>query len=60
MLHKEDARIGVSRQMIKKYAGDKYKLEASVANATRLAQAITHGAEKGTFVLPKGASHAFS
>ena len=56
MLHKEDARIGVSRQTIKKYAADKYKLEMNPTNTARLSTALTSGAEKGTFVFPKGAS----
>ncbi|KAF7970736.1 hypothetical protein HWV62_23128 [Athelia sp. TMB] len=54
VLHKEDARIGVSRQTIKKYAADKYKLEMNATNTARLSTALTSGAEKGTFVFPKG------
>lgn len=52
--HKEEARTGVSRQTIKKFAEEKYKLEPTPANVARLNHAISHGAEKGTFNLPKG------
>jgi hypothetical protein len=51
----EDSRTGVSRPQIKKYVEAKYKLEIGAAQNTQLAKAISTGAEKGTFVLPKGA-----
>jgi len=52
----EDARIGVSRPQIKKYVETKYKLEIGAAQSTQLAKAISTGAERGIFVLPKGPS----
>ncbi|KAF8810144.1 hypothetical protein BYT27DRAFT_7008342, partial [Phlegmacium glaucopus] len=52
----EDARIGVSRPQIKKYVETKYKLEIGAAQSTQLAKAISTGADKGVFVLPKGPS----
>ncbi|KAF4615339.1 hypothetical protein D9613_003240 [Agrocybe pediades] len=52
----EDARIGVSRPQIKKYVENKYKLEMGAAQVSQLSRAITTGAEKGVFVLPKGLS----
>lgn len=55
-INTEDARIGVSRPQIKKYVETKYKLEIGAAQSTQLAKAITAGAEKGVFVLPKGPS----
>ncbi|KAJ2969316.1 hypothetical protein NUW54_g12993 [Trametes sanguinea] len=54
--HPEDARHGVSRPQIKKYVEDKYGLEIGAAQVTQLSKAITHGAEKNIFVLPKGPS----
>jgi hypothetical protein len=38
-----------------RYVEAKYKLEIGAAQNTQLAKAISTGAEKGTFVLPKGA-----
>lgn len=52
--HKEEARAGVSRQTIKKFAEEKYKLKPTAANLSRLSNAISRGAKKGTFNLPKG------
>ncbi|KAH9484038.1 Histone H1 [Psilocybe cubensis] len=52
----EDARIGVSRPQIKKYVETKYKLEIGAAQVNQLSKAITSGAEKGVFFLPKGLS----
>ncbi|KAG6866099.1 hypothetical protein C0991_008851 [Blastosporella zonata] len=54
--NKEDARQGVSRATIKKYAEDKYQLESTAANIYQLNRAITTGAEAGIFTLPKGPS----
>jgi len=56
-LHREDARTGVSRSVIKKYAEEKYKLDmTSASNLHQLNLALTRGAEKETFVFPKGPS----
>ncbi|KAI0290499.1 hypothetical protein BC826DRAFT_1092538 [Russula brevipes] len=55
--HREDARTGVSRSAIKKYAEEKYKLDmTSASNLHQLNLALTRGAEKETFVFPKGPS----
>ncbi|KAM5542596.1 hypothetical protein V8D89_003557 [Ganoderma adspersum] len=54
--HPEDARSGVSRPQIKKFVEDNYKLDIGNAQITQLSKAITSGAEKGVFVLPKGPS----
>ncbi|KAH9029562.1 hypothetical protein EDB84DRAFT_1496266 [Lactarius hengduanensis] len=55
--HPEDARSGVSRSTIKKYAEEKYKLDmTSASNLHQLNLALTRGAEKETFVFPKGPS----
>ncbi|KAJ3763739.1 histone H1 [Lentinula raphanica] len=56
VLHKEEARQGVSRSTIKKYAEEKYKLEMNASHLSQLNRAITHGAETGMFMLPKGPS----
>ena len=37
-----------------KYVETKYKLEIGAAQNTQLSKAISTGAEKGVFVLPKG------
>ena len=37
-----------------RYVETKYKLEIGAAQNTQLAKAISTGAEKGIFVLPKG------
>jgi histone H1/5 len=47
----------VSRQLLKKFAAEKYKLAPTAANIAHLNHAITHGAEKGIFLLPKGVSY---
>ncbi|KNZ75464.1 Histone H1 [Termitomyces sp. J132] len=49
----EDARSGVSRQQIKKYVEDKYKLEIGPAQTTQLSRTLATWSEKGVFVLPK-------
>lgn len=54
--HPEDARVGVSRPQIKKFVGEKYKLDIGNAQNTQLSKAIAVGAEKNTFSLPKGPS----
>ncbi|KAG6821174.1 hypothetical protein H0H93_005394 [Arthromyces matolae] len=54
--NKEDARQGVSRATIKKFAEEKYHLESTPANVYQLNRAITTGAETGVFSLPKGPS----
>jgi hypothetical protein len=38
------------------FVEEKYKVEMNAAAASQLNRAIAHGAEKGTFVLPKGQS----
>ncbi|TFY80842.1 hypothetical protein EWM64_g3170 [Hericium alpestre] len=52
--HPEEARGGVSRPTIKKFVESKYKIERNAMTNSQLARAITVGAEKGQFVLPKG------
>ncbi|ETW85524.1 hypothetical protein HETIRDRAFT_457373 [Heterobasidion irregulare TC 32-1] len=52
----EDARSGVSRSTLKKFAEDKYNLDMSGGNLFQLNRAITTGAEQGVFSLPKGPS----
>ncbi|KAI5124504.1 hypothetical protein M0805_003029 [Coniferiporia weirii] len=54
--HREEARSGVSRPQIKKYVEAKYKIQIGAAQTSQLNRAIANGAEKGTFVLPKGLS----
>lgn len=54
--HPDDARHGVSRPTIKKFVETKYKIYPNQTSNSQLARAITHGAEKGIFVLPKGPS----
>ncbi|KAF5391337.1 hypothetical protein D9757_002044 [Collybiopsis confluens] len=54
--HKDEARQGVSRSTIKKYAEEKYKLQMNNAHLSQLNRAISHGAETGIFLLPKGPS----
>ncbi|KAL1715205.1 hypothetical protein EV715DRAFT_256517 [Schizophyllum commune] len=54
--HPEEARTGVSRPTIKKFVESKYHIEVNATTASQLNRAITSGAEKGTFVLPKGPS----
>ncbi|KAJ7738484.1 hypothetical protein DFH07DRAFT_82607 [Mycena maculata] len=49
------ARQGVSRNAIKKFAEDQYKL-SSAANVSQLNRAIVSGVEAGIFVQPKGPS----
>ncbi|KAL1748083.1 hypothetical protein HDZ31DRAFT_60617 [Schizophyllum fasciatum] len=54
--HPEEARNGVSRPTIKKFVESKYNIEVTATTASQLNRAITSGAEKGIFVLPKGPS----
>ncbi|KAG2364504.1 hypothetical protein BDR07DRAFT_1279597, partial [Suillus spraguei] len=54
--HKEDARSGVSRATIKKFAEESYRLEVSGTNLYQLNRAITSGVTAGIFALPKGPS----
>ncbi|SPO39919.1 uncharacterized protein PSFLO_05400 [Pseudozyma flocculosa] len=57
--HPTDARTGISRSTIKKYLQSHYPETAKLSEAsfnTRVNQTITRGAEKKTFVLPKGPS----
>ncbi|KAF8803564.1 hypothetical protein BYT27DRAFT_7195408 [Phlegmacium glaucopus] len=55
-VNKEDARQGVSRNTIKRYAEETYKIDMSGLNLSQLNRAITSGTEGGIFVLPKGPS----
>ena len=48
-------RMGVSRPTIKKYIEDKYGMEVTASVISNINRSIAYGAEKGTFVLPKGA-----
>ncbi|EKM82950.1 hypothetical protein AGABI1DRAFT_125427 [Agaricus bisporus var. burnettii JB137-S8] len=52
--HKEEARQGVSRSTIKKYAEEKHNIDVSGNNLFQLKRAIATGAEDGIFVQPKG------
>ena len=52
----KEARLGVSRSTIKRFAAEKYSIEPVGLNISMLNRAIAHGAEKGDFVLPKGPS----
>ncbi|KAF8061524.1 hypothetical protein FPV67DRAFT_1509297 [Lyophyllum atratum] len=54
--HPDEARMGVSRPMIKKFVESKYGVNLDPAAASQLNRAITSGSEKGIFVLPKGPS----
>jgi len=40
--------------MIKKYIEEKYKMEVTNSVIGNINRSIAYGAEKGTFVLPKG------
>jgi len=53
--HPEEARSGVSRSTIKKFAEDRYGLEPTAANIAHLSRAIANG-EGEIFALPKGKS----
>jgi len=53
--HPEEARTGVSRSTIKKFAEDRYGLEPNAANIAHLSRAIANG-EGEIFTLPKGKS----
>ncbi|KAG1800859.1 uncharacterized protein HD556DRAFT_1304847 [Suillus plorans] len=50
----DGTRHGVSRPAIKKFVDSKYHLEINPLASSQLNRAIHHGADKGTFVLPKG------
>ncbi|KAG1826804.1 uncharacterized protein BJ212DRAFT_6373 [Suillus subaureus] len=52
----DGTRHGVSRPTIKKFVDSKYHLEMNPLASSQLNRAIHHGADKGTFVLPKGPS----
>ncbi|KAG2041943.1 hypothetical protein BDR03DRAFT_686224 [Suillus americanus] len=52
----DGTRHGVSRPVIKKFVDSKYHLEMNPLASSQLNRAIHHGADKGTFVLPKGPS----
>jgi len=51
-----DARVGVSRPMIKKFVENKYHIDLNPLTASQLNRAINSGSEKGIFLLPKGPS----
>jgi len=55
-VNKGDARQGVSRNTIKRYAEEAYKIDMTGLNISQLNRAITSGAEGGIFLLPKGPS----
>ncbi|KAF7295097.1 Telomere-reg-2 domain-containing protein [Mycena indigotica] len=55
IVNAESPRTGVSRNAIKKYAEDQYKL-SSAADVSHLNRAIVSGVESGIFVQPKGPS----
>lgn len=42
--------------MLSRYVEEKYKLDIGNAQVTQLSKAITSGADKGVFALPKGKS----
>lgn len=52
----DGTRHGVSRPAIKKFVDSKYHLEMNPLASSQLNRAIHHGADKGTFILPKGPS----
>jgi len=54
--NKVDARQGVSRNTIKRYAEEAYKIDVSGSNLSQLNRAITSGVEGGIFILPRGPS----
>ncbi|KAH8107163.1 hypothetical protein BXZ70DRAFT_916664 [Cristinia sonorae] len=54
--HASEARSGVSRATIKKFAEETYKLEMTGLQNSQLNRAIASGAEAGIFSLPKGPS----
>jgi len=54
--NKGDARQGVSRNTIKRYAEEVYKIDVSGTNLYQLNRAIASGTDGGIFVLPKGPS----
>ena len=59
LAHPAEARAGIGRATIKKYIQSHHPETAKGSEAsfnTRVNQAITRGAEKKTFVLPKGPS----
>lgn len=59
LAHPEAARTGLSRQLLKKWIQAKHPATAALSTAAfsnLLGRAITKGAEKKVFVLPKGPS----
>ncbi|KIY67709.1 hypothetical protein CYLTODRAFT_422290 [Cylindrobasidium torrendii FP15055 ss-10] len=54
--HKDEARTGVSRSTIKKFAEEQYKLDMNARNTSVLARALMTGVEKNYFEMPKGPS----
>lgn len=59
LAHPEAARSGLSRQLLKKWIQAKYPTTGSLPSASfsnLVGRAITKGAEKKVFVLPKGPS----
>ncbi|KAH7930870.1 hypothetical protein BV22DRAFT_1028037 [Leucogyrophana mollusca] len=52
----DGTRNGVSRPTLKKFVESKYHLPMNSSSASQLNRAITQGAEKGHFILPKGPS----
>ncbi|KAF4608738.1 hypothetical protein EYR40_001085 [Pleurotus pulmonarius] len=54
--HPDEARQGVSRSTIKKFAEEQYKIDMNASNLSHLNRAITAGADKEIFKLPKGPS----
>ncbi len=59
LANKEDHKLGIGRQTIKKYINAKYPETTKIPPASfnnHIARALTHGTEKGVFVLPKGPS----
>ena len=53
-LHGHDYLLPSLMHMLLRYVETKYKLEIGAAQSTQLAKAISTGADKGVFVLPKG------
>jgi histone H1/5 len=59
LAHPEEARSGVGRQTIKKYLNKKHPETSKISEASfsnLVSKAIARGAEKKTFLLPKGPS----
>lgn len=59
LAHPEEARTGLSRPTIKKFLHSKHPATSKISETTfntRISQALKRGAEKKTFLLPKGPS----